>query len=240
MLPTPIQVRRTFRDGERLQWEGFEFTIHHTPGHADYHMGMFGMVDGHSIAFSGDNIFPIGGSTPSLIYRNHVHKTSHQQTARLYLEYMPDILCTGHDLQREVKPNVYHAFARKSRELTQHFETLLPGEANFGVEPSWTSLYPYQSLAKPGDTINLQARINNYLARPASAEVRLVLPDGWEVTPDSAVLSVPAQGRAAASFRVRVPSNYVFRYPRVAIAADVTFDGQRLGQISEAVVEESL
>ena len=42
VLPTPIQVQRTFRDGERLDWEGFEFTIHYTPGHADYHMGMFG------------------------------------------------------------------------------------------------------------------------------------------------------------------------------------------------------
>jgi len=113
VLPTPIRVQRTFADGERLSWEGMEFTIHHTPGHADYHMGMFGQIDGRSVAFSGDNIFPLSGSTPSLIYRNHVHKTSHQQTARLYQEYMPEILCTGHDLQREVKPSVYERFARR-------------------------------------------------------------------------------------------------------------------------------
>ena len=95
VLPTPIQVHRTFRDGERLQWEGYEFTIHYAPGHADYHMAMFGKVDGHSVAFSGDNIFPLRAGTPSLIYRNHVHKTSHQQTARLFQEYMP-----GHSVRR--------------------------------------------------------------------------------------------------------------------------------------------
>ena len=63
---------------------------------------------------------------------------------------MPDILCTGHDLQREVKPRVYQRFAQKSLQMTQLFETLLPGEANFGLEPSWTQIYPYQSLAQPG------------------------------------------------------------------------------------------
>ncbi len=238
VLPTPIRVRRTFRDGERLHWEGLEFTIHHPPGHADYHMGMFGMVDGHSIAFSGDNIFPLSGATPSLIYRNHVHKTSHQETARLYREYMPDILCTGHDLQREVKPHVYQAFARKAQELTQHFETLLPGEANFGLEPSWTSIYPYQSLAGPGDTLNLQVRMSNYLPEAAEAEVSLALPESWEASPPAARLALAGHGRAAAAFRVRIPQTYRFRYPRVAIAADVVFNGRRLGQIAEATVEE--
>ena len=238
VIPTPIEVSRTFGNGERLQWEGLEFTIHHTPGHADYHMGMFGNVDGHSIAFSGDNIFPLSGSTPSLIYRNHVHKTSHQETARLYLEYMPEILCTGHDLQREVKQSVYRSFARKAQEMTQHFEALLPGEANFGLEPSWTQIYPYQSLARPGDTLNVQVRMNNYLDKDVDAEVKLALPDGWEAEPCCAPFTLAPHQRGAANFRVQIPLNYVFRYPRVAIAADVTFDGRRLGQITEATVEE--
>jgi glyoxylase-like metal-dependent hydrolase (beta-lactamase superfamily II) len=237
VLPTPIRVQRTFRDGERLNWEGYEFTIHYTPGHADYHMGMFGQIDGHSVAFSGDNLFPLTASTPSLIYRNHVHKTSHQQTARLYLEYMPDILCGGHDLQRDVKPRVYETFARKAQQLTQLFETLLPGEANFGLEPSWTQIYPYQSLASPGDVLDLQVRMTNFLDRPVAAEVSLVLPKRWEATPALARLQVPAQAREATGFQVRIPSSYVFRYPRVAIAADVTFDGRHLGQIAEATVE---
>jgi glyoxylase-like metal-dependent hydrolase (beta-lactamase superfamily II) len=237
VLPTPIKVHRTFHEGERLSWEGLEFIIHHTPGHADYHMGMFGNIDGHSIAFSGDNIFPLSGSTPSLIYRNHVHKTSHQQTARLYLEYMPEILCTGHDLQREVKPSVYQRFAQKAAHLTQHFELLLPGEADYGLEPSWTQIYPYQSLAKPGDALNLQVRMNNYLDHSTCAEVSLVLPAGWTANPETAQIDLSARQRGTAGFRVSIPSDYAFPYPRIAIAADVVFDGRRLGQITEATVE---
>ncbi len=239
VLPDPIRVHRTFHDGERLQWEGFEFTIHYTPGHADYHMGMFSAIDGHSVAFSGDNVFPLTGSTPSLIYRKHVHKTSHQQTARLYQQYAPDILCAGHDLQTEVAPTVYQRFAAKALQMTQLFEALLPGEANFGLEPSWVQIYPYQSLARSGDTLSLEVRITNFLDKPAEAQVELRLPAGWSCEPVGATVSIPGGKRGQQVFRVRIPAGYRFVYPRVALAADVTFDGRYLGQIAEAVVEKA-
>jgi glyoxylase-like metal-dependent hydrolase (beta-lactamase superfamily II) len=238
VLPTPIQVHRTFHDGERFEWEDLEFTVHYTPGHADYHMGMFAQIDGHSVAFSGDNVIPLWNSTPSLIYRNHVHKTSHQETARLYLEYQPEILCAGHDLQREVKPQVYHRFAQKALHMTQLFETLLPGEANYGLEPSWTQIYPYQSLVRPGETLNLQIRMTNFLAQPAQAQVHLVLPEGWTTTPPIGRLNIPPQQRGRANFRVRVPGSYRFPYPRIAVAVDVTLNGRHLGQVAEATVEQ--
>lgn len=248
VLPTPVKVHRTFHEGERLLWEGFEFTIHHTPGHADYHMGMFGHVDGHSIAFSGDNIFPSSPTNPavvnnnpvpSLIYRNHVHKTSHVQTARLYLQYKPDILCTGHDMRREITPQLYESFAHNAEQLTHYFEVLLPGEEDYGLEPSWASIYPYQSLAKAGDTLALQVRLYNYYPnRPINAKVSLVTPDGWLVEPDFDVLEIHPRKQGYVNFRVSIPDGYHFPYPRIAMAADVVYDGKHLGQITEATVEE--
>ena len=240
VLPEPIHVHRTFRDGERLDWEGYEFAIHYTPGHADYHMGMFAEIDGHSVAFSGDNVFPLRAGTPSLIYRNHVHKTSHQQTARLFLEYAPDVLCGGHDLQTEVKPVVYQGFAAKALQLTQLFETLLPGEANFGLEPSWVQIYPYQPLAVSGDCVEFEVRLSNFLTETADAGVKLVLPNGWMASPSIGRVVIPAGSRGRIGFEVQIPAEYTFLYPRVAIAADVIFNGRRLGQIAEAVVEHAV
>ena len=237
VLPTPIKVQRTFHDGEHLSWEGLEFTIRYTPGHADYHMGMFGVIDGHSVAFSGDNITPLAASTPSLIYRNHVHKTSHQQTARIYLEYMPEILCSGHDLHRDVKPSVYRNFAQKAEEMTQLFQMLLPGEVNFGLEPSWIQIYPYQSLARPGDTLDLQVRITNFLDRMAGVKVEFVLPNNWTSSPKSVELNLEPHERSVASVNILIPDTYKFNYPRIAITADVIFDGRKFGQIAEATVE---
>lgn len=236
--PEPIRVDRTFRDGERFAWKGIEFTVHYAPGHADYHMAMFAQIDGHQVAFSGDNVQPTFVNTPSVIYRNHVHKTSHQYTASLYLKYMPDMLFAGHSVQRNVSPDHFRTFALRAEELTRYFEALLPGEANFGLEPSWTQVYPYQSVARPGNVIELQVRMRNFLDRSAQAEVSLVLPASWTAEPGIARIDLRAGERGVAAFKVRLPESYVFRYPRVAIAAEVTFDGRHLGQIAEATVEE--
>jgi hypothetical protein len=202
-------------------------------------MGMFSEIDGHSVAFSGDNVFPLWAGTPSLIYRNHVHKTSHQRTARLFLEYAPEILCGGHDLQTEVSRVVYQRFAAKSLQMTQLFEALLPGEANFGLEPSWVQIYPYQSCARPGGALDVEARLTNLLGEPAQAHIQLVLPSGWTCTPRGGRIVVGAGQRGQVDFRIQVPAAYRWPYPRVAIAADVTFNGRRLGQIAEAVVEQA-
>ena len=59
------------------------------------------------------------------------------------------------------------------------------------------------------------------------------------VTPAVVELDLPPQQRSVEGLRVSIPAGYIFRYPRVAIAADVTFDGHYLGQISEATVERA-
>jgi glyoxylase-like metal-dependent hydrolase (beta-lactamase superfamily II) len=240
VTPDPITVHKTFKDGASLKWRGYDFAIHYTPGHADYHMSMFGDVDGKTVGFTGDNLFihffPLQNSTPSLIYRNHVHKTSHQITAQRLLEYMPEIICGGHELQREVKPQVYDLFMRKARELTQHFETLLPGETNFGLEPSWVQICPYQSSAKAGDILPFQIRALNFLERPVDTQIKLVLPHSWHCEPPVAKLKLLPLKQTRFDLKVTIPNEFESAFPRLAIAADVTFDNRYLGQITEAVV----
>jgi hypothetical protein len=50
-------------------------------------------------------------------------------------------------------------------------------------------------------------------------------------------LGLAPNQRSVACFRVHIPDSYVFRYPLVAIAADVALDGHHMGQIAEATVE---
>lgn len=236
VLPTPIKVARTFHDGEHLKWEGFDFAIHYAPGHADYHMAMFTEIDGHRVGFSGDNLAVSTGGHPSLIYRNHVHKTSHQQMAELYLRYQPDILCGGHELARDVKPEIYTNLAHIASEMTRHFQLLLPGESNYGLEPSWAQLVPYQQSVRPGDTLKVTLHLNNYWPRVVSAQAHLVLPEGWSAVPAEATLDLAAEGTGDVEFSIQVPAGFVFTYPRLAIASDITLDGRRLGQVAEATV----
>jgi hypothetical protein len=48
---------------------------------------------------------------------------------------------------------------------------------------------------------------------------------------------VPANGTGTARFVVRVPHDFWWPVSRVAIAADLTVDGRRFGEIAEAVVD---
>jgi len=237
VLPDPIEVHRTFMDGEQLQWEEYDFTIYHAPGHAEYHMAMFAQIDGHTVAFTGDNVFPYDATSPHAIYRNHLRKDGYHKIASLLMEYQPDILCCGHSLHHNVERRYYESYQRKAWQMTQHFETLLPGEANFGIEPNWVQIYPYQSLARPGHTLRLQVRMTNFRETPVSASVRLVTPGGWTCDPDTVRLNLASGDQARAGLVVHISADYVVRWPKCVIAADVVFDGKRLGQVAEAVVE---
>ena len=44
--PEPVAIERALGQGETFKWEEYEFQVFHTPGHADYHMAMFGEIDG--------------------------------------------------------------------------------------------------------------------------------------------------------------------------------------------------
>jgi glyoxylase-like metal-dependent hydrolase (beta-lactamase superfamily II) len=237
VLPDPIKVSRTFHDAERFSWEGIDFEAHFSPGHCDYHMSLFTVMDGKRIAFSGDNVWP-PGYVPSLIYRNHVHRTSHQITARLFREYKPEVLCSGHGLSTNVAPEGYDLFLANTEKLTALFDKLLPEESGvLGIEPSWIQIFPYQMAGNPGETLRGHVRMKNPLPRPAKVEWEWALPDGWEARPAAGGAQLLENGDTKVPFEIVVPGSFGFPHPKLAIALDVVLEGKAMGQIAEAVVE---
>jgi glyoxylase-like metal-dependent hydrolase (beta-lactamase superfamily II) len=240
VLPDPLRVARTFSDGETFTWDGLEFTVYYTPGHCDYHMSLFTRIDGKRIAFSGDNLWP-PGFTPSLIYRNHVHRTSHQVTARLYAEHRPEILCGGHGLYLNVAPEGYDLFLANAQKLTEIFGEILPDQSGIlGIEPAWIQIHPYHMKGCPGETLAGEVRIRAPAARSSRVEFSWVLPEGWETAPAADAVDV-AEGEAVArQFTMKIPPGFRFARLRRAVSLDVILDGKRMGQITEAVVENTV
>jgi hypothetical protein len=237
VMPDPIAVARTFADGERFEWEGIRFDVHFSPGHCDYHMSMFTEMDGKRIAFSGDNVWP-PGFVPSLIYRNHVHRTSHRTTALLYREYRPEVLCSGHGLFTNVAPEGYDVFLANAERLTSLFEELLPERSGIlGVEPSWIQIYPYQMAADPGDTLRGEIRIKSPVDRDEEVGLRWVLPESWVAEPAEGSVRIAKGGTSRQPFALTIPAAYRFGHPKQAIALEVSLGGHALGQLAEAVVE---
>jgi hypothetical protein len=108
---------------------------------------------------------------------------------------------------------------------------------DFGLDPSWVKIYPYQILTEPGQREELQIRVQNYKSSPMKIEVALVAPSEWRIEPDVAKIEVQPRSHAHYSVHITVPASWKPPSPRFAIAGDVMCDGKYLGQITEAVVD---
>jgi glyoxylase-like metal-dependent hydrolase (beta-lactamase superfamily II) len=236
VMPYPIKVDRVLSDGEIVHWRENKLLIRHTPGHTEYAISIFSEIDGKRVGFSGDNLFIRLYRTPSVIYRNHLQKDAHQKTFQIFFEHQPEVICGGHELLTKVEPEMYETLLKKSMQLTRHFESLIPGEVDYGLEPYWAQIYPYQSYGNPGDTINLQCRVKNFNNYDAVVNILPVLPQSWSYAPDDIEIHLDAHSENSIEFKVHIHQDFRFILPRVAIAADVVFNGRSLGQVAEAVV----
>jgi glyoxylase-like metal-dependent hydrolase (beta-lactamase superfamily II) len=243
ILGEPFKVARAFRNGEKFRWEEFEFEVAHNPGHTEYQMALYVGIDGKRVAFTGDAFFlpnPRNDGTMrhNLIFRNHVENDSHVKSILTLVEHEPNLICPGHGRPFPVDRSILLATQEKMKRQQQLFIGLLPeGETNFGMDPSWVSIYPYQIVAAPGERRRLEVRVQNYKPAPMKMEVALVAPSEWRIEPDVLKFEVPANGKAARPVEITIPKGWAAPGPRFAIAADVMSDGRYLGEITEAVVE---
>jgi len=107
-------------------------------------------------------------------------------------------------------------------------------DANFGLDPCWIRCYPYRQKALHGERVTLEARIYNHSSRSKSASVELRVPAGWEAPPP-AVATIPP--RTEHSFRFQAAAPKVPAQRRQVLGLAVTFDGVRLGEFAEAIVD---
>jgi glyoxylase-like metal-dependent hydrolase (beta-lactamase superfamily II) len=236
-----IKVDRSFHHNETFKWEEYEFKICHSPGHTEYQMAMFAEIDGARVAFTGDAISSAGAPFQmrhNLIFRNWVENDSHLRSVRTILENEPNIIAPGH-----VKPYIANKadledWKRRLEKQQRYFHDVIADpDSNFGLNPSWARLFPYQLAAKAGSTSALELRVRNYRSTPMRLEAALVLPEGWKASPQVGTLEVPPGQDGKTGFSVTIPGNWDLGKSRVAIAADIMADGQYLGQIAEGVVD---
>jgi len=240
ILGEPIKIDRSFGNGETFKWEEFEFQVFHSPGHTEYQMVLFSTIDGARVAFTGDAFFPRGDGTlrHNLIFRNWVENDSHVKSIRTILEHEPNIVAPGHGKPfLSSRADLESLKARLEDQQKYFFDVIADPDCDFGLNPSWARLYPYQLQAKTGSTAAVELRVRNYRSSPLHVEAALVVPAGWKASPEMQELIVAPKGDGSAGFTVSVPENWDREMPRVALAADIRADGQYLGQIAEGVAD---
>ncbi len=242
ILGEPIKIDRAFRNGDTFKWEEFEFQVFHSPGHTEYQMALFTTIDGARVAFTGDAFFPTGSANSllrhNLIFRNWVENDSHVKSIRTILEHEPNIVAPGHGKPfLSNKADLENLKVRLEDQQKYFIDVIADPDCNFGLNPSWVRLYPYQLLAKAGSSAALELRVRNYRSSPMRLQAALILPAGWKASPELLELAVSPRGDASGEFSVAIPEDWDRGKPRVALAADIMADGQYLGQIAEGVAD---
>jgi glyoxylase-like metal-dependent hydrolase (beta-lactamase superfamily II) len=242
ILGEPIHVERSFHDRETFRWEEFEFTIVHSPGHTNYQSALFATIDGARIAFTGDAFFNDSRQPNeirhNLIYRNDVKSGDHAKSIRNILEFEPHIIAPGHGQPFLIDVDMARGFEAKMKRQDAFFRELIADpDTDTGLDPAWVQLYPYQSLAMPGQTRNFEVRARNQRQRAIELEVVLALPLGWRSDPANVKLSIAPGESGSVPVSVTIPRGWAGAPVRLAIAVDVKADGKYLGQIAEAVID---
>jgi len=237
----PLEVDRVLTDGEKVIWEGIPLQFFYLPGQTEYSQGMLAEVDGTRLLFTGDNVArPLPG-TPLLghfVCRNFQRLDgSHIYAARKLLELRPDYVCPNHFGWTRATPEVLESYLKSSQDFVAAIQEIVDQpHPQLGVDNNWLSFYPYQVEAGPGDTLQYQLKVRNWLPRPSRIRSVILAPDQWKVTPASIDLQIAAGAEASAPFQVQIPMGETRLNRRWVITGDVWRDGEHLGEIAELLV----
>ncbi|HWR15006.1 MAG TPA: MBL fold metallo-hydrolase [Terriglobales bacterium] len=241
ILAEPISVDRTFRDGEKFQWEEYELTMFHSPGHTEYQMALFTSIDGEDIAFTGDAFFNYDKSnrmTHNLIYRNDVKIGDYLRSIKNIQRMRPNMIAPGHGEPFMVTDQMVQGFVKNVQRQDEILAGLIANQVtDFGLDPSWVQIYPYQAVATADEPCSLEIRVRNHGPEPMKLQIALSLPQGWMSTPSQFELQVAPRSLGKQAVQIRIPRSVYQLGHRRAIVADVLANGVHLGQIAEAVVD---
>ncbi len=235
----PLKVNRALRQGETFRWEEFEFQVFHAPGHADYHMAMFGAIDGTRVAFTGDELGQqAGGYASNNIWRNHVHANSHEITGRLFLKHSPELACPGHGGPFRMNREDWRQFHDWCLTEHEHWRRLAASQnIEQAIYPDYVFLYPYQPPCAPGASVPMQVWYENIFEKPSTLEFVINVPAGWRAKPDRGKATAAPGEKAVVDFVLSVPATQSTAYRRRIITLDAVIDGCACGQLAEALVD---
>lgn len=246
LLPEPLEVERDLRDGEKFEWNGFDFEIRHTPGHTHYASSLFIEVDGIRAVLAGDNLH-IGTFGPLLggpVYRNRYEVGDFAKSILQLCEWSPDLLLTGHSGAIQVEPAWLDSSLRRARELDDILNSIVyvPEEAGFALDPSWARISPYQIELSPGVLAELSVQIHNHGRKSVTASIVLVAPAGWLVNPERREITIDARQEQQCTFTLCAPCESTAMSTDVICAVIELDDGthkRRYGPVAEALVRLS-
>ena len=240
-----IEIDKSFRDGESVEWEGYKVQVDWMPGQTEFGCCLWLDIDGQRVAFTGDNLFANSADEKqngheAVVARNSsIFEEGYLLGSRYLKELKPDLVMGSHSFVMPNPSGLLNRYHEWSREIIRLYKDLLP-EKNYEYlyDPYWVSAFPYRVDLSSRDTQVVEVTVRNFRSVPQVHRVELKLPQG--VTAEPAVLEGIVKPRSRRSFPVKLTVDRKFASPGLGIVPfDITLDGRHHGQLFDFVVRTS-
>ncbi len=242
LTETPIKVDRVLKEGEVLKWDEYEFQIFHFPGQTEYHMGMFGKVDGKSVFWTGDSIAQLlwenrFNNMNCINYCRLGENVGHMKCADILLKCNPEYLAISHygiiKVNRELLEE-YKKYVSEYESIVA--EIVAQDDPNMGFDPNWISFKPIRVISEPGREFKTNLVIRNYLNTTSSVQIKLNLPDNWDADLKDSKYKIDPNRFEEIPMTIKIPNN---EDPngRTIITANIVWNEVNLGPFPDLMVD---
>ena len=228
----PIPVDRCLPLGQPIAWEEYTLRLHPLPGHARHAVGIEFEVDGQRVLATGDQYQGKKSLLWNYVYQNRYAVGDYTASAKVFARICPDLILPGHAKPLQVTPGYLEKIVADAETLDRLHRELLLETPDLGAEGFIARIVPYQVTARAGETMQIEVEVRNPFPQAEESIIRLVVPQGWEATPNIQILQISSVCQL--SFKVTPPPSLAVRRARIAV--DLTIAGQRFGQQAEALV----
>ena len=229
----PIPVDRRLPLAQPFRWEEYELSLHPLPGHTAHAVAVRFEVDGKRVVAVGDQYQNGAEAQWNYVYANGFQAGDYERTAALLRQLEPDLVLTGHWEPYWVEAGYLGRLEERGRTLSRlHHDLLLPVGALEGGPERLARLEPYQPSVRVGESVVMKAQVRNPFDRPLCAQLALVAPSDWTVSPEAADLELGSLASGAVAFSL-TPSHPA---RRARVGLELSLGDLKLGQIAEALV----
>jgi len=200
----PIKGIKYVSDRDTMQWHEFNMKFYNFPGQTLYHGAMRVKKKNatNDIFFIGDSFSPTGLDDYSAQNRNLLHKDTGYYKCLQILKDMNKRQSPYFMINQHIEPpfwfsneqiDVMIGNLNRRREILSALLTWK--NLNFGIDPRWARLYPYQMKKRAGEEFEINVRIMNHAEEKKRFRLNLQLPEGFKSKSDrpSAILVEPLQ-----------------------------------------------
>lgn len=237
-----LKVDRAFKPGERLDWEGYQFTVDWMPGQTEFALAVRGQIDGRSVVFTGDNLFgdprdPAQNGHEAVVARNSsILEEGYIYGAEYLKRINPDIILGGHSFVMDRPAAFIERYRQWAHDIRAAFQALSSDtDYRYWYDPYWVRAEPYRVKLRRGESRAVTVHVRNFRKTPQRHRIVVKPPSGISVDTSELTGQVPGESRAASSIRLTAAPDAP---AGVAIATfDITLNETRYGEFFDLIVE---